>query len=38
VLCGESGAPELAPYVPERAFCEKADFEAGGFEGCRDAD
>jgi hypothetical protein len=36
-LRGEPGAPEMAPYVPERAFCEKADFEAGGFEGCRDA-
>jgi hypothetical protein len=36
-LRGESVSPEIAPYVPERAFCEKADFESGGFAGCRDA-
>ena len=36
-LRGESETPEIAPFVPELAFCEKADFEAGGFAGCRDA-
>jgi hypothetical protein len=36
-LRGEAAAPAMAPWVPERTFCETADFEAGGFEGCRDA-
>jgi hypothetical protein len=36
-LRGESVTPEIAPYVPERAFCEREDFESGGFSGCRDA-
>jgi len=33
----ESGSapPEVAPYLPERVFCDRRDFEAGGFEACR---
>jgi len=33
-LAGEPPSPEIAPYIPQAVYCNKAAFERGGWKGC----
>ena len=33
-LAGERPSPEIAPYIPQGLYCDKATFERGGWDAC----